>query len=172
MFDPSAVFGAPAAKPKVAPPEESPLDSSKRAADEFIHGRLPAEFRSAPTKVQRSPEEFLGGKPQAGPKNVEPTPGRPGVITLLFDAYGKRVENTDGSTPAAPVDKSVPPETAEESNAGATKMFSSSDLSGFFGANSGADAGGSSSVHSPGQDAKPEKNKPLPPQQKPPRDRK
>ncbi len=172
MFDPSAVFGAPAAKPKVAPREEAPSDSSRKAADEFISGRLPAEFRSAPTKVQRSPEEFFGTKPHAGPIEVEPTSGRPGAITLLFDAYGRRTDNANGSTPAAPVDKPVPPGTAEESNSGATKMFSSSDLSGFFAAEPGAAEGGSSSIHSPGQDAKPEKNNPLPPQKGPSRNRK
>lgn len=94
------------------------------------------------------------------------------TVLFLFDAYGRRTDNASGSTPAAPVDKPVPPGTTEESNSGATKMFSSSDLSGFFAAEPGAAEGGSSSIHSPGQDAKPEKNNPLPPQKGPSRDRK
>ncbi len=129
MFDPTAVFGAPAPKPKTPPKEESVYDSSKRAAEDFISGRLPAEFRDAPIKVQRSLEELLGRK--AEQPDVKPTPGRPGVITLMFDAYGKRIEQSEGNRHA---EVNQPPAPSLEPATGATKMISSADLSVYFAA--------------------------------------
>jgi hypothetical protein len=134
MFDPSAVFGAPVAKPK-APAKESVRDSSKKAADDFIAGKLPAEFRDAPTKVQRSLEELLGRKAQEAAKKSKeseepPTPGRPGVITLMFDSYGKRIEHAEAAASPPAADSRPQAGTPDK----ATKMISSADLSAFFAA--------------------------------------
>ena len=133
MFDPSAVFGVAAPKPKEsAPPSRELSDSAKRAAEAFISGKLPEEFRNAPRNVQRSLEELLGKKP-AEP-DVEPTPGRPGVITLMFDSYGKRIEQSEASQPPANKQPAPPPNPNDSS----TKIISSADLSAMFAAQAGA----------------------------------
>ena len=136
IFDPSAIFGAPAANPG-APIKEKVKelsDSSKRAAEDFISGRLPPEFRDAPVKVQRSLEELLGRKAadrDKKEKQVQPTPRRPGAITLMFDAYGKRIESTE---PSSTPDRDKAPPASEEAEAHVTKLISSADLSAFFAA--------------------------------------
>lgn len=132
MFDPSAVFGAAVSQPKPAAPlpARDLTDSAKRAAEAFISGKLPPEFRDAPRNVQRSLEELLGKK--ADEPDVQPTPGRPGVITLMFDAYGKRIDRSEGA--AAPPDKKP----AVNAHDGSTKIISSADLSAMFAAQAGA----------------------------------
>lgn len=136
MFDPSAVFGAAPPPPKPAAPASPPsrelTDSAKRAAEAFISGKLPEEFRNAPRNVQRSLEELLGRKPEE--PDVQPTPGRPGVITLMFDAYGKRIEQAETSESGPPPEKPSPASTHD----GSTKIISSADLSAMFASQAGA----------------------------------
>ena len=156
-LDANAIFGL--AKASAASSTPAPQESSapSKPAGEFTRRfELPTQFRSAPTRVQRAPEEFPTVKtPELSRGEWEsPTPERPGVVTLMFEEYGRRLDAATGKETAKDKPESGPaaPPSSPPSSGGETRILSGFNLAAALGevapppTQPGAQAGGATSA--------------------------